>query len=127
MTQTASVPATKYPVGIGDVIEYQPRVGKPRIVEVTAVHGRGFDAVLTGNRLIKAFGYYPQITRVLREAGVEVVVHKTKTKKKGPGFVLWECSCLHSDVGVGETDDEAMRDARLQQRHHYDAARGMVS
>lgn len=116
-----------YPVGIGDVIEFQPRCGKPRIVEVTAVHGRGFDAVLTGNRLVKTFGFYAQITRVLRRDGAaEDVVHKTKTIKKGPGFVAWECACKFFEVGVGETDEDAMHDARVQQRAHLDTVRDVL-
>ena len=66
-------------IHVGDVIEYQPRVGRPRIVEVTKIYVRGFDAVHVGNRYIKSFGYFHQVIRVHRTADHEDVNHKTKT------------------------------------------------
>ena len=41
---------TKQTLNVGDVIEYQPRQGKTRIVRITALHPGGFDAEFVGNR-----------------------------------------------------------------------------
>jgi hypothetical protein len=114
---------TKQTFNVGDVIEYQPRIGRPRIVQITALHPAGFDALSVGDRYTRSFGYYHQIVRVHRSINKKDVVHKTKTVGKGETFVAWECACGHTEVGMGKDADDAMHSARLQQRHHYDEAR----
>jgi len=120
---SATATQTKQTLNVGDVIEYLPRIGRPRIVQITALHPAGFDALSVGDRYTRSFGYYTQIVRVHRSVAQKDVVHKTKTVGKGDQFVAWQCECGHSEVGMGKDADDAMHSARLQQRHHLDAAR----
>lgn len=104
-------------IHVGDKIEFKPRYGHPRIVEVTRIHEQGFDAIPTGARHVRVFGYHHQIIRVLA-CVVPDVPHRTKVVGLGETWVAWTCTCGHVDMGEGDNPDAAMRACRVQQAVH---------
>jgi hypothetical protein len=109
-------------IHVGDKIEFKPRHGRQRIVEVTRIHEQGFDAIPTGARHVRVFGYHHQIIRVL-QCVVPDVPHKTKVVGLGDTWVAWTCTCGHVDMGKGDNQTQAMRECRTQQGKHKNEVR----
>jgi hypothetical protein len=104
-------------IHVGDKIEFKPRYGRQRIVEVTRIYPTGFDAVPTGARHVKVFGYHEQVIRVLA-CVVPDVPHRTKVVGLGDDWVAWVCTCGHVDMGKGDNAEQAMKAVRVQQAVH---------